>query len=224
MFFLLPVQVKNACLRGPRPIANMTLVAANIVLYVLAAGFGWSLGVGRGSGPIAVISYAFAHSSLLHLVVNMWVLWLIGNPVNRRIGNLFYLLAYFATAIALGLICWFFATRPLVGSSGVIFAILLLFMVLMPSALIRIGFLAIVPLTLIIGLFSRPGHWIGWLCRWGSFELGARSALAIAVLLELWGLPWSGWNWINLAHLFGLLCGVAIVLLLPVRITQRRPA
>lgn len=222
MFFILPIQIKNAGGRTPLPLANITLIALNVVLYILAGCCGWRLWVGAGSSLPSVISYAFAHGSLMHLAVNMWVLWLFGNPVNRRIGNLFYVLAYLGTAISLGIVYWFFGSRPLMGSSAVIFAILLLFMMLLPSATIRVGFLALAPLTLIVGLFSRPSDWIGWLCRWGSFQVGARTAMAIAVVFELAGFFWYGWNWVTLAHLSGLLCGVVIVLLLPERITTRR--
>jgi membrane associated rhomboid family serine protease len=222
VFFILPIQVKNAGSQKPLPIANMALVAVNVVLYFLAAGFGWHLWVGSGSSLWSVIAYAFAHGNLMHLAVNMWVLWLFGNPVNRRIGNFYYVLSYLGTAVSLGLIYWFCGSRPLLGSSAVIFAILFLFMMLMPSATIRVGYLALAPLTLIVALFSRPANWIGWLCRWGSFQVGARTAMAIAVLLELAGVFWTGWNWVTLAHLSGLLCGVVIVLLLPERITTRR--
>ena len=45
--------------------------------------------------------------------------------------------------------------------------------------------------------------------------------LVLVPFLELWGLFWSGWNWTNLGHLFGLFCGVAAVLMLPARITMR---
>jgi len=222
VFFILPIRITSVGRPTTLPIANIVIVALNVVLYVLAACFGWSLWVGRGSPLFSTISYAFAHGSLWHLAGNMWVLWLFGNPVNRRIGNLFYVLSYLGTAVALGFLYWFVGSRPLLGSSAVIFAILLLFMMLLPAASIRVGYLALAPLTFVVGLFSRPANWFGWLCRWGSFQVGARTAMAIAVLLELWGLFWCGWNWENLAHLSGLLCGVVIVLLLPARITLRR--
>ena len=93
----------------------------------------------------------------MHLAANMWVLWLFGNPVNRRIGNFYYVLSYLGTAVSLGVIYWFCGSRPLVGSSAVIFAILFLFMMLMPSATIRVGYLALAPLTLIVAPFQSAG-------------------------------------------------------------------
>ena len=46
--------------------------------------------------------------------------------------------------------------------------------------------------------------------------------LLLIPFLELWGLFWSGWNWTNLGHLVGLVCGIAAVLLLPTRVTMKR--
>ena len=61
-----------------------------------------------------------------------------------------------------------------------------------------------------------------WIIRWDWFEIRAWWGLFFVPLLEFWGLFWSGWNWTNLAHLFGLMCGVGVVLLLPTRISMNR--
>jgi hypothetical protein len=37
--------------------------------------------------------------------------------------------------------------------------------------------------------------------------------------MQLMGLFW-GWNWTNLGHLFGFVCGFAFVLLLPDRVSK----
>jgi hypothetical protein len=41
-------------------------------------------------------------------------------------------------------------------------------------------------------------------------------------MLEILGLFCWGWNWTNLGHLLGLVCGVAVVLLLPGSITMNK--
>ena len=43
--------------------------------------------------------YGFSHASFWHLLFNMWALWVFGNPVNRRLGNGYYLLAYLGTIV-----------------------------------------------------------------------------------------------------------------------------
>ena len=224
--FFYPLQVKDPDGSRRIPWANALLIALNVLAYVLFGWLGWDLSVGRGSNLLTIVTYGFAHEDPWHLVINMWFLWSFGNPVNRRLGNGYYLLAYLGTIVALGFVAWLFFDGRLLGSSGAIFAVMLLFMMLMPRAVVRVGYVALFPITLLVGLFSRPKHWVFWFLRWDAFECHALIGLVLVPLLEvlsLWSGLWAGyWNWTNLGHLFGLLCGVVIVLLLPTEITMNR--
>ena len=226
MFLFLPLRVKATDGSERIPWANALLIVLNVLAFFLAAVFGWNLAVGRGSNIATIVTYGFGHADVEHLVGNMWLLWLFGNPVNRRLGNWYYLLSYMGALAALGVIAWLFAPGLLIGSSGAVMAVMLLFMMLMPRAVVEIVYVALFPLTLLIGLFSRPKHWVFWFLRWDAFDFRAWIGFALIVALEIWGL-WSGlweghWNWTNLGHIFGLLCGVVIVLLLPTEITMNR--
>jgi membrane associated rhomboid family serine protease len=204
------------------PWANALLIVISVLVFFVNGFLGWKLGVGQGAGFLTILTYGFSHADPMHLITNMWVLWLFGNPVNRRIGNVYYLLAYVGTIVAIGIVAWLFAGGLLIGSSGAIFAVMLLFMMLMPRAGVIIGYVALFPFTLLAGLISRPKHWVFWFLRWDVFEVRAWIGLILVPLLEIWSL-WSwGWNWTNLGHLFGLMAGVVIVLLLPTQITMRR--
>jgi len=222
MFIPVPAYVKDNAPREAIPVANGMLIVAN----VLAFWMGWSpwWAVGPGSSLLSVVTYAFAHASPWHLIGNMWVLLVFGNPVNRRLGNAYYLMTYFGTVVALGLFASLFADGYLLGSSGAIFAVIGVCVLLLPASLIEVFYLALFPITLIIGLIHRPPHWVFWFIRWDKFEMRAFWAIFLVPLLELWSLFWWGWNWTNLAHLFGLACGVAAVLMLPTQITMRRRA
>jgi membrane associated rhomboid family serine protease len=223
MFFLLPIQVRGSDDRDTVPLANALLIAANVMVYFLA-GAGAGLAVGHGTGIFSIITYGFAHAGPAHLLANMWILWLFGNPVNRRLGNGWYLVAYLGTILALGLFARLFAGGPLLGSSGAIFAVLIIFCMLSPAAVVQIGYVALFPITLLAGLIWRPRHWLYWFVRWDSFPARAWVGLILVPLLEIWGLFVWGWNWTNLAHLFGVVCGLGVVLLLPSRITMGRSA
>jgi hypothetical protein len=83
---------------------------------------------------------------------------------------------------------------------------------------------ALFPITVLAGLLRRPSHWVYWFLRWDEFPVRALWCLLIVPLLEVWSLFWSGWNWTNLGHLLGMACGVAVVLLLPRRISMGRRA
>jgi membrane associated rhomboid family serine protease len=221
MFVAVPVHLKTRELPTV-PIVNGLLVVINVLVFWL----GWSQYwfVAQGSSPLSVITYAFAHAGPWHLILNMWILWLFGNAVNRRLGNGYYLLAYLGMAIVVGLFAWRFSPSALVGSSGAIFGVIAICMMLMPAALIEVFYIALFPVTVLLALIWPPKHPVYWFIRWDTFPVRALWGFLIVALLEAWDLIWTGWNWTNLGHLLGFLCGVGVVLLLPTRISMNRPA
>ena len=152
----------------------------------------------------------------------MLVLLVFGNALNRRLGNGYYLLLYFGTIVALGLFARIFCSGYLLGASGAIYAVIAACVLLMPANIVELCYFALFPVTLLIGLFNRPQHWVFWLIRWDWFEFRAFWGILLIPMLEIWGLFWWGWNWTNLGHLFGAVCGVAIVLMLPEELTMKR--
>lgn len=81
--------------------------------------------------------------------------------------------------------------------------------------------MALFPLTVIVGLLAKPKQWYQWIVRWAVFSIPALWCLVMIPLMQLWSLFWSGWSWGPVAHLLGMVCGVAVVLMLPTRITMR---
>ena len=112
----------------------------------------------------ALVTSIFLHGSWMHLIGNMWFLWIFGNNIEDSMGHLrfaaFYLLtgvlaaaAHIAIAPA--------STVPMVGASGAISAIMGAYVVLYPRARIDtlfffVIFVRIVPLPAWIML----GYWI----------------------------------------------------------------
>jgi membrane associated rhomboid family serine protease len=221
MFIPFPIRFHDGRAFHAIPVANGLLIALNVILFCF--GYGDELSVGRGSGLFSIFTHAFGHVGVFHLVGNMLALLVFGTPVNRRLGNGFYLVVCFGTALALGVFAWLFCSGRLVGASGVVFAVIAIALMLFPSALIEVAYFALFPVTLLAGLLSRPKHWVFWFIRWDVFTVRAYWGLLLVPFLEFWGLFWSGWNWTNLGHLAGLLCGVIAVLLLPTTITLNRP-
>jgi membrane associated rhomboid family serine protease len=218
MFFLIPVRVQGSSSREAIPFANGLIVVLNVLAFALGRSPYWC--VGPGTGLASVVTYAFAHASYWHLAGNMWILLVFGNAVNRRLGNVLYGLAYFGTVLAMGVGIRLLSNGYLMGSSGAIFAVIAMFVLLMPGKLIDLYYLAIFPVSLLCGLLHRPPHWVFWFIRWDHFSVRALWAILIVPLLEIWGLFWWGWNWTNLAHLLGFMCGVAAVLIMPAKITM----
>lgn len=112
MFFVLPIQLRDHSSRHEIPTANAVLITLNVLLFC----FGWTQhwAVGPGSGLWTIVGYGFAHASLWHLAGNMWTLMVFGNPLNRRLGNGFYLLLYFGTILGLGVFARLFCNGYLV--------------------------------------------------------------------------------------------------------------
>ena len=220
MFLPLPIKLRDGREFHSIPVVNGVLVVVNVLIFCL----GWRPAVGPGTGPLSILTYAFGHADFWHLVGNMLALLVFGTPVNRRLGNGWYLVAYLGSAIALGVFARLFASGPLIGASGAVFAVIAIACLLLPSAIIEIFYIALFPTTLLVGLIQRPKHWVFWFIRWDSFELRAWWGLFLVPLLELWGLFWAGWNWTNLGHLLGLVCGFCLVLLLPTRVSMRSPS
>src|SRR6056297_189882 len=91
------------------------------------------------------LTYGFAHSStnIWHIFFNMFVLYIFGNTVERRIGrNEFF--RFYLSAIVLGGIVWSLkafalgTSGSLVGASGGVQAVTILFAFLFPDAIILV--------------------------------------------------------------------------------------
>jgi membrane associated rhomboid family serine protease len=155
----------------------------------------------------------------------MIVLCVIGGPVNRRVGNGWYLATYFGTLLTLGILARWTGLGPVRGASGAIFAVITLFLMLMPAAVVNIVYAAAFPATLVIGLLHAPADWVHWFIRWGHVRVRAWWCVLLIPLMEIvsffsWRVALGVWPWTHPGHLLGMLCGVVIVLLLPRRISM----
>jgi len=84
------------------------------------------------------ITYAFLHGGLMHIFGNMYFLYLFGNNVNDKFGNINYLSLYLGGAVFAGVGHSLFHTNPVLGASGAIAAITGAYLVLFPQTLITI--------------------------------------------------------------------------------------
>jgi membrane associated rhomboid family serine protease len=88
----------------------------------------------------SMFTMMFLHGGWLHVLGNMWFLWIFGNNVEDRLGHGIYLAFYLLGGlIALG--CHYLAapasTLPVVGASGAVAAVLGAYAVTYPRAKIR---------------------------------------------------------------------------------------
>jgi membrane associated rhomboid family serine protease len=121
-------------------LVTRTLIAVNVVVYLITAvqGAGYNAPGGRLFndmflyGPFVahgdwwrLITAAFLHASVLHIGLNMYVLWIIGSPVEQYLGRARFLGLYFVSGLAGSAGALVLTPTALtVGASGAIFGIL----------------------------------------------------------------------------------------------------
>lgn len=132
------------------------------------------------------------HGGLIHLLFNMWSLWIFGNNVEDAFGHLAYLLLYGVAGIVGSLAHVVLnptSAVPLIGASGAIAGVMGAYLVLFPrSRIISIipplwFFQFRVPATVFLGFWFLGQFFVGdasiaWEAHVGGFVVGSLVALA----------------------------------------------
>ena len=84
------------------------------------------------------ITYAFLHGNLMHIIGNMFFLYLFGNNVNDKLGNIGYLCFYLAGAVFSGVGHTLLNSEPVIGASGAVAAVTGAYLVLFPQTLVTV--------------------------------------------------------------------------------------
>jgi hypothetical protein len=204
--------------RNSFPVITVLLIAANVAVFVfmvalppfheqrflftyamIPAKLGMALTDPRPvlltAAGSSLVTSMFLHGGLLHLLGNMWFLWVFGDNIEDRLGPLRYLQFYLVCGVgaavahaALNLS----STIPVVGASGAISGVLGAYMVLFPGrrvvTLIPLPFFfftAQLPAVVILGywfiiqfvsgvssLGGPGGPGVAWWAHIGGFLLG----------------------------------------------------
>jgi len=94
----------------------------------------------------------FLHGGWVHLIANMWFLWLFGNNVEDSMGKLRFLVFYLLTGVAAAAAHVFMAPAspvPMVGASGAISGVMGAYLVLYPRIRIQTLFIFVFILRII---------------------------------------------------------------------------
>ena len=84
------------------------------------------------------VSYAFLHGGFMHIFFNMFFLYLFGNNVNDKLGNIGYLCFYLAGAVFSGIGHTLVSGGNVIGASGAVAAVTGAYLVLFPQTLITV--------------------------------------------------------------------------------------
>src|SRR5438093_10102093 len=102
-----------------------------------------------------LITSMFLHGGWLHVLGNMWYLWIFGDNVEDKLGHLPYLVFYLGCGVASGLAHAFAEPRaslPAVGASGAIAGVLGAYFIFFPRGTV----LTLVPLLFFITTIDIP--------------------------------------------------------------------
>lgn len=140
--------------------------------------------MGGGGGPVrltdrvscgpggltwsTVLTSMFLHGGWMHLIGNLWFLWIFGNNVEDSMGHLRFLAFYLLTGVAASAAHVFSAAGsgvPTIGASGAISGIMGAYLVLYPR--IRVDTLFV--LFIYVRVFSVPAWLI--LLEWFAIQL-----------------------------------------------------
>lgn len=191
------------------PVVKLLLVA-NGVMFVLEFVIGpgliaglalWPLNLASNPGAeylqphfqiFQLLSYSFLHGSPLHLLLNMYALWLFGSRMENVWGSNAFAVYYIVCVLGAGLVQLLVATLsnghyPTIGASGGVFGLLLAFGMRFPNEM----------LILIFPPVPIKAKW--FVLFYAAFELWA-------------GVTGSAAGVAHFAHLGGMLFGFLLLL------------
>ena len=144
-----------------------------------------------GFWPWQLVTYGFLHGDIMHLVFNMFALWMFGVQIENTWGSKRFGIYYFVCVIGAGLIqlaVMWGAPIPTLGASGGVFGILLAFGMMFPNQEIYLYFL---------------------------FPIKAKYFVIGFGVLELWAaVSGTQAGVANFAHLGGMLFGLLLILMM----------
>ncbi|QDT63461.1 rhomboid family intramembrane serine protease [Calycomorphotria hydatis] len=148
-------------------------------------------------GWATMLTCVFLHGSWLHIIGNMWFLWVFGDNVEDRLGHVGYVIFYLGCGVAASLSHYLTAMNsmiPTVGASGAIAGVMGAYLLFYPKARV----LTLVPIFFIIQIIVIPAPI--FLGIW--FVLQLYSGTAAITAAETTGVAW----W---AHIGGFAVGAA---------------
>ena len=160
-----------------------------------------------------VVTSMFLHGGWMHVLGNMWFLWIFGDNIEDILGHGKFLLFYLMCGIAAALTQVFFnpASRvPLVGASGAIAGVMGAYMIKFPNSRIR----TLIFLFIFFTMVDVPA-WIMLIYWFGLQFIGGFESLASAQVTQ------GGTAFF--AHVGGFLAGILFINLLgPAQPYRRR--
>ena len=150
--------------------------------------------------PITFLTSMFLHGGWLHLIGNMWFLWVFGSHIEDAMGPAKFLVFYLVSGIASAIVQFAInlgSPVPTIGASGAIAGVMGAFLVLYP----RVRVLTLIFVIIFVTTVEIPAAFM--LIYWFAIQLlsglGSMSSVSQAQ-----GIAWF-------AHVGGFLAGILLV-------------
>ena len=215
--------IQDSVPRRCPPFMMWTIMAVNVFIFLLETRLGphglqrlfylygvvparythpeWASWVGLAPGAILPLFTAmFLHGGWLHIIGNMWTLWIFGDNVEDELGHFRFLIFYLLCGLAASMVQIYVnagSTIPTVGASGAIAGIMGAYFLLFPHARIII----MIPILFFPFFFDVPA--IFFLGFWFMQQIFG-GTLMLAGPKEVGGIAF----W---AHAGGFICGMATI-------------
>jgi len=203
------------------PVVTAGLIVANVLIFLHQVSlddfslnhFIRSYGVipARFEFPSLVTSM-FLHGGWLHLIGNMWFLWIYGDNVEDILGRLRYLLFYLLCGVAAGLthvLTHAGSPVPTIGASGAVAGLMGAYLVKFPHSRI----VTLIPVFFLLTTVEIPAVVI--LAYWFLIQIVSGMASAGQMASAQGGVAWF-------AHVGGFVAGMVLISLMRTRERYRR--
>jgi membrane associated rhomboid family serine protease len=147
----------------------------------------------------------FLHGGWMHLIGNMWYLWIFGDNIEDRLGHSMFFIFYILAGLGAGIVHTILNAStfiPSVGASGAIAGVLGAYLVSYPFARV----LTLVPIFIFIQVIEIPAVIV--LGFWFIMQFLSGTASLVSTAAAQGGVAW----W---AHIGGFVIGMLLLGLLP---------
>ena len=179
------IPIRDAIRSRNFPVVNVAIIGLNIIVFLwqLAQGphlqealYSYGIVPLRYSDPelsahftafeqyLPFLSSMFLHGGILHILMNMWFLYIFGDNIEDRLGHIRYLIFYLFCGVAAGLVHLFTnwnSNIPTIGASGAISGVMGAYLLLYPRSKI----LTLIPIFFFFQFVEIPafiflGFWL----------------------------------------------------------------
>ncbi|MFV0421865.1 rhomboid family intramembrane serine protease [Oleidesulfovibrio sp.] len=214
--------IRDSIPRVHRPWAVWTILALNIAVFVFEQGmpdftllrfmhlYGvvpmrftspeWALFSGYPDSYFPFLSHMFIHSGWLHMIVNMWTLWIFADNIEDVMGPVGFALFYLLCGLSATCVHILFnadSSIPVVGASGAIAGVMGAYLLLYPHSKV----LTLIPVLIFPLFFEFPASIYMGIWFITQFFSGVTSIVT----------PQAGGGIAWWAHLGGFLAGMALL-------------